>query len=133
MLCFYFFPYIYNVCLSSSCLFISFSHLFQYSPKTLLHDLFYHVLSSLTSQEAIASLSHCPQNAHTHHRTPLGLKNSRESRRARGCSEGAGKGSNRSKFSYYGEAFLLSLYFLVLLFPSGHFLIFPVRTKKRSK
>lgn len=106
------------------------SHLVLYSPESLLHNLFYHVLSSLTSQKAITMLSHCPQSVLTHHRTPLRLTMSRESRGARECSEGAGKSCNRSKFSYCSGAFLLSLCFLVLLFPSGHFLSSPVKAKK---
>lgn len=45
-------------------------------PETLLHYLFYHdhVLFSLTSQHSTSICSRCPQNALTHHRTPLAWK-----------------------------------------------------------
>lgn len=118
------------VCLPSSCLFISFPILSRTPQKRSC--IICSTMSSLTSQKAITIFSHCTQNSLTHHRTPLGLKMSRERRGVRKSSEGAGKSCTRSKFSYCSGAFLLSLYFVVLLFPPGHFPSSPVKAKRRS-
>lgn len=117
-------------CLSFSCFLIWFPSC-PACPETLLHYLFYHghVLFSITPQHSTSLHWHCPQNAMTHHQTPLSLKISRAG------MQGSVRGVQKKAVARVNPLVVAGLFCSICAFWYSCFLqeLSPLKEKKSNK